>query len=211
MTQTYKTSDGWQGCPGGDGMMARARNKIERIGEWGQSLIETALLLPILLLLVFNAINFGYFFFVALNLAAAPRMGVQHSIIGGATPAQLDLPPAGPTSNATSVSYLTYQDIRGVLPDWVNARVQICTLTLGTSGSGNSLRSNCTAFGSGTETYTPDADPEAPLFVLHRVDVVYQVTPLIPAFELPTPAGPIPLSLVPELRFHRQVSMRAMN
>ena len=62
----------------------------------GQSLIETALLLPILLLLAFNAINFGYFFFVAVNLAAAPRTGVQLSIIGEATPVNIPLSPAGP-------------------------------------------------------------------------------------------------------------------
>jgi hypothetical protein len=210
MTQTHRTSDGWQGCPGDDGMMVRARNRIEVIGEWGQSLLETALLLPILLLLVFNAINFGYFFFVAVNLAAAPRMGVQYSIVGAATPSQLELPPAGPPSSNTSVSYLTYQDIKGVLPGWANARVQVCSTTLGLSGTGSSQKANCAQYGSGTETFTPASDPEAPFFVLHRVDVVYEVDPLIPPFELPTPGGSIPLSLVPQLRFHRQVSMRAM-
>ena len=57
--------------------------------ESGQSLIETALILPLLLLLAFNAINFGYFFFVALNITSAPRSGVQYAILGGASPQQL--------------------------------------------------------------------------------------------------------------------------
>jgi len=181
-----------------------------RYSERGQSLIETALLLPILLLLAFNAINFGYFFFVAVNLAAAPRTGVQYSILGEQTPAQLQLPPAGPTSSQVSVSYLTYQDIRNVLPGSPNARVQICSKVLGMNGSGAAMKANCVQFGPGAETYTPAADPEAPFLILHRVDVVYTLQPIIPAFQLPTPAGPISLALLPTLRIHRQVSMRAM-
>ncbi|MBI4166062.1 MAG: hypothetical protein HY508_10060 [Acidobacteria bacterium] len=173
-------------------------------------MIETALLLPILLLLAFNAINFGYFFFVAINLAVAPRTGVQFSIIGEATPVNIPLPPAGPSTSQVSVSYLTYQDMLGVLSGSANARVQVCSKALGLNGTLTSTRANCVQFGPGSETYTPEADPEAPNFILNRVDVVYQVQPIIPSFELPTPAGPIPLTLVPSLRFHRQVSMRAM-
>lgn len=184
----------------------------------GQSMIETALLLPILLLLAFNAINFGYFFFVVLNVTAAPRSGVQYSILGTATPLNTELPIVGPETDQTSVSYLTYQDMRGVLPGYSSARLQVCSKKLGTSGSGVNRRTNCATFGSGTETYTPAPDPETPTspnqsprFLLNRVDVVYQVTPIIPQFELPTPAGPIPLTLLPNLRIHRQVSMRAMD
>src|SRR5207244_13548584 len=44
--------------------------------ESAQSMTETALLLPILLVLALNTINFGYFFFVAVNLALAPRQGL---------------------------------------------------------------------------------------------------------------------------------------
>ena len=176
----------------------------------GQSMIETALLLPILLLLAFNAINFGYFFFAAINLAAAPRTGVQYSIIGEATPVNIPLPPVGPSTSQVSVSYLTYQDMLGVLSGSANARVQVCSKALGMNGTLAATRANCVQFGPGSETYTPAADPEAPNFILNRVDVVYQVVPIIPSFQLPTPAGPIPLTIVPNLRFHRQVSMRAM-
>lgn len=181
----------------------------------GQSLIETALVLPVLLWLAFNAVNFGYFFFVAVNLAATPRTGVQYSILGSSTPKALTLPDAGPADAQASVSYLTYQDMKNVLPGSANARVQVCSARLGTTeaipGDPTSQIANCVQFGTGTETYTPAADPEAPLFVLHRVDVVYEVTPLIPAFSINTPGGPIDLSLLPTLRFHRQISMRAMN
>ena len=53
----------------------------------GQAMIETAIVLPILLALAFNVINFGYFLLMAVNLAAAPRSGALYSIIGAATPA----------------------------------------------------------------------------------------------------------------------------
>jgi hypothetical protein len=197
-------------------MLSRAKRMIStrlprlRRSERGQSMIETALLLPILLLLAFNAINFGYFFFVAVNMAVAPRTGVQFSILGEQTPVNIPLPPVGPPSSQVSVSYLTYQDIRNVLPGSAGARVQVCSRTLGMNGSGASLKANCVQYGPGSETYTPAADPEAPFFVLHRVDVVYTLQPLIAPFQLPTPAGPISLTLMPTLRFHRQVSMRAM-
>ncbi len=180
--------------------------------EAGQSLIETALLLPILLLLAFNAINFGYFFYVALNLTSAPRSGVQYAILGYATPGQLVNPPAGPSNNQASVSYLTYQDIRGVLPNSAGALVQVCSSTVGVTNPGTvNQTSACTTFGTGPAPSGPAVDPEAPMFILARVDVVYTLQPLIPAFELPTPAGPISLTLLPSLSMHRQVSMREMN
>src|SRR5258708_34830608 len=51
-------------------------------GQSGQSLMETALILPFLMMLAFEAINFGYFFFTAVNIAASPRQGVEYSIQG---------------------------------------------------------------------------------------------------------------------------------
>lgn len=188
----------------------------------GQSMVETALLIPLLLLIILNAVNFGYFFLVALNLAAAPRSGVEYSILGYATPGTLNLPSPGPPTTATSVSYLTYQDMTGALYQPSSATVQVCSKILGVSNAGLTTQTaNCvTCSGStcgspGTGSPVPDADPESPLFVLHRVDVTYTFTPLIPG----TPFG---LTLLPSsicssaggkitCTFHRQVSMRAMD
>ncbi|MFB3920871.1 MAG: TadE/TadG family type IV pilus assembly protein [Terriglobia bacterium] len=177
--------------------------------ERGQSLIETALILPILLLLTFNAINFGYFFFVAVNLTSAPRSGVQYAILGFQTPQSLDLPPPGPATSTTSISFVTYEDMRGVLTGSSSATVQVCSSKVGPVGVGGTTA--CVKYPSGSPSYTPAPDPEAPLFRLARVDVVYQLTPIIPSFVLPTPAGPISLALLPTLNMHRQVSMREMN
>ncbi len=44
-------------------------------GQEGQSLLETAFSIPLLLGLAFNLINLGYFWFMVLALSAAPRQG----------------------------------------------------------------------------------------------------------------------------------------
>lgn len=187
----------------------------------GQSLVEIALILPILLMIVLNAVNFGYFFLVAVNLAAAPRSGVEYSIIGSAAPAGTGLPAEVGTANTTA-SFLTYRDITGALNAASNASVQVCSKVLGTSGSGSSLIAKCKSCTSssscsapGTGSPTPSADPEAPTFILNRVDVAYSFSPLIPG----TPFGVV---LLPSsactssagtitCTFRRQVSMRAMD
>ncbi|MBI1982899.1 MAG: pilus assembly protein, partial [Acidobacteria bacterium] len=159
----------------------RRRSILSRLSrEAGQSLIETALTLPILLLLAFNAINFGYFFFVALNLTSAPRSGVQYAILGPSTPQQLQYPPPGPANSVGSVSYLTYQDMRGVLPSSSSALVQVCSSQVGIVNPGTvNQKSACTTFGTGTAPPGPQTDPEAPAFLLSKVDVVYTLQPLI--------------------------------
>lgn len=184
-------------------------------------MLETALLLPLLLLLILNAVNFGYFILVALNLAAAPRSGGQYSVLGFATPAALLLPSPGPPGTTTSVSYLTYQDMTGALYQPTGASIQVCTKVLGLAGSGASQTAKCSTCTSsscgtaGTGSPVPNADPEAPTFVLHRVDVTYTFRPLIPG----TPFG---IALLPSsicassggtvtCTFHRQISMRSMD
>jgi len=179
----------------------------------GQSLVETAIMVPLLLMFILNAINFGYFFFVAVNLAAAPRSGVEYSILGFATPGYLSLPAPGGTNTTTSVSYLTLNDMTGALANGGNAKVQVCTSYSGVSGSGSSQTSNCTQYNS-SPTYEPAPDPEAPNFVLNRVDVTYQFTPLIPGtpFNIVLLASPIcSTTSGVTCTFHRQASMRVMN
>lgn len=144
-------------------MRARFLSRAWRV-ESGQSLIETALLLPVLLLLAFNAINFGYFFFVAVNLAAAPRSGVQYAILGFNTPQSLELPPPGPAASSTSISFVTYEDMRGVLSGSSSATVQVCSTKVGPMvGTGSSTTTACVKYPSGSPSYTPAPDPEAPL------------------------------------------------
>lgn len=193
-------------------------NPRRAFSESGQSMLETAFLLPLLLILALNAINLGYFFFVAVNLAAAPRQGVEYSIQGFATPATLELAKAGPActgaGSGASVSTLTYHDMIGVLPAPATpcpniASVQVCTKVLGLNNPGTaSQTAQCSSYGPATSFPAPAPDPESPFFVLHRVDVKYTVPPLIAAGPSDNPLN---LVLMPTLTFHRQVSMRAMD
>jgi hypothetical protein len=187
----------------------------------GQALVEAALVLPLIMLLVLNIVNFGYFFVVALNLAASPRSGVEYSILGFSTPGALSLPSAGPPSTITSISYLSQQDLTGALGSPTGATIQVCSFTVGVSGTGSSQTTKCvsctgsTCGTAGTGSPAPASDPEAPTFVLNRVDVDYSFSPPIPG----TPFGLalLPLSVCSSsggtvtCRFHRQVSMREMN
>jgi hypothetical protein len=184
----------------------------------GQALIETALMLPLLMLLLLNVVNFGYFFVFALNMAASPRSGVEYSILGFQTPASLSLPAAGPPSATGSVSYLSQQDLTGALSGPTGGNIQVCSSTVGVSNAGAArcvtcTGSTCGAAGAGSPA--PATDPEYPDFVLNRVDVEYRFSP-------PIPGSPFGLALLPlsvcsqssgtvTCTFHRQVSMREMN
>lgn len=187
----------------------------------GQALVETALILPFLLLVLLNAINFGYFYLVALDLTASSRSAALYGMIGSATPAGTALPAATGTATNT-VSYLAYQDLTGSLFNPGAATVQVCSAQLGLNGTGSTQTAYCETCTSSTSCGTtpvagspvPDSDPEAPTFVLNRVDVVYAFSPIIPG----TPFG---LALLPlsacsssagtvTCTFRRQMSMRAM-
>ena len=171
----------------------------------GQAMIETAIILPVLLAIAFNVVNFGYFLLMAVNLAAAPRSGALYSIIGAATPASASLP------STTSVNTLTIGDLTGAFHDASTVKVQVCSSAKGTDTTSPFL-TQCDQFNSFTAS-TPAADPEPGSFVLNQVDVIYSFPPLINsrAFNVillnycPVSGGTVTCNL------HRKVLMRAMN
>lgn len=164
----------------------------------GQSLIEAAFLLPFLLTLTFNAINIGYFFWAYLNMATAPRQGVQYSIQGTSSFLQGDLP------SADVVKTLVYADLTGAIPSSANTPQRVCTLANGVDNPGTANQTPvCTTYGTAGGSFSDvQPDPEAPLLVLNRVDIQYTVTPPIPGFLAN-------LVFPPSLTFHRYVYMRA--
>ena len=162
----------------------------------GQSLLETAVAMPLLLGIAFNLINLGYFWFVVLSLAAAPRQGVQYSAQGGASLATASAP------SATAVSNLVFDNMTNAVhgASTANTGVRVCMGTNPATGV-----ANCTPFGDMSISFSAVAgDPEAPVFALNRVDVGYRVTPVIPgtAFNVVLPTTPI--------IFRRHVSMRSL-
>ena len=173
------------------------RNLIRRQRhDEGQSLLETAVAMPLLLGIAFNLINLGYFWFVVLSLAAAPRQGVQYSAQGGASITTAAVP------SASDVSTLVFDNMtNGVHGSTnLNTGVRVCSSSVGVDPAGTAL---CSSFGKAFTFSAVPIDPEAPVFVLHRVDVGYTVTPVIPgtAFNVVLPAN---------MDFHRQVSMRSL-
>jgi hypothetical protein len=183
---------------------------MKRTSDSGQALLETALVMPLLIFIVLNALNFGYCFVVALNISAAPRSGVLYSIMGFSTPGTLTLPSAGPSGTQSSVSYLTYQDLTGGLSNPQGASVEVCSTVVGIQAPGTS---KCSSFGSASFPTQP-ADPEPSNFYLHQVYIAYSFSPLIPGqpfgLLLPTPSCTTAGNNT-TCTFYRQVSMRVMN
>lgn len=166
----------------------------------GQSLVEIALMMPVLILLMAYAVDFSYFFLAAANITSAARNAAQYSILGYEGPAQTAEPVAGPVSTVSSVAALAMDDISRLIASSTTTRVQVCSKIIGVTGN----LANCSAYGPAGTTYTVTADPEAPRFVLQRVDVTYTVQP-------PVPMSVFGHSLLPSMQFHRQVSMRSMD
>jgi TadE-like protein len=195
----------------------------------GQSMIETVLLMPLLLLVLLNAVNFAYYFLNLINLTSSQRSGVEYAIMGGATPAATSLPKTGPSTAPLSVSYDTYQDmIGGMYAPTTRGALQVCSPSAGggvlVNPGTTSERASCDTFGTAPTGFTwttPHSDPElnagntAPAFVLSRLDVAYRFTPLIPGevFNIALFLAPSCTSVNGNVSctFHRFAEMRTMN
>ena len=115
-------------------------------GSSGQALVETALILPFLLFIVLNAVNFAYFFLMAVNITGASRSSGIYSVMGNATPASTAIPKPGPPSTAcpattatTTVSDLALQDLCGAVfsPSTTNTGIQVCSSSVGILNPGS--------------------------------------------------------------------------
>lgn len=165
--------------------------------EEGQSLLETAVAMPLLLSIAFNIINLSYCWFMVLALSAAPRQAVEFSTQGGQALSTTSAPTAG------MVSQVAYDNmtnaVRGATT--ANTAVRVCSTSVGVDAATGI--SNCSSFGPAFSFPANSADPEAPVFVLNRVDVEYTVTPPIPGtiFNVVLPTN---------LNFQRHVSMRSL-
>ncbi len=172
----------------------------------GSSMIETALVLPILVLMLCFGIDVGYFFIVAANLVSSSRNAVLYSGQGFLAPQQ-QLPSTGTSGSlvdTTGVAGLAGGDLSGLANMATKTTIQVCSKKLGVTQTSNGYITNCSTFPSGGLNFTPDQDPASNYGALtQRVDVVYTVSPPIPidffAFTMP------PLTV------HWQAEMRALD
>src|SRR6266478_2497532 len=145
--------------------MSGRKNAMAR-GQSGQSLVEVVAMMPIMLLLLGNTLNFGYFFIHALNLQSAPRTAAEYSVMGSATPSVSALPPATsdvscPASNPNcSVSDLLYQDLLSFTGATTNGAVQVCSQSNGLTGSGAKTLCTNTSTPGSFSWPAMDQDPE---------------------------------------------------
>ena len=200
--------------------MRRLISSLKR-SQSGQALVESALILPLLITVVFNAANLGVFFLVALNVAGSPRTSATYAVMGYSTPSSpANVPAVIPATTATSVANLAYEDMRGALASYTTSSVQVCSQIVGLTNIGTATqRANCRTCTGSTDgtcttflnTYTPLSDPESPAFVLHSVDVTYTFTPLFPGTAFTVALLPTTLCAGGTCKFHRQASFRSMN
>jgi Flp pilus assembly protein TadG len=189
----------------------------EGTGRSGQALIESAIIIPFVLTVIFNAVNYGYFFYVAQNMSAAVRSGALYSMLGGSSTYGGPYASAGTSAtDINGVANLVYQDMQGALPGAAaNASVRVCSPSVGTTVTGTVTTTTCSAVFGPSVTFPPvDPDPENPNFLLNRVDVAYAFSPLIPGAPFSAVLLFIPnCSLVSgsvSCTFKSHVSMRAM-
>jgi hypothetical protein len=86
-------------------------------GSHGSSLIETALVMPILILILCFAIDIGYFFIVAANLVSSSRNAVLYSGQGFVSPTQQQLlspGTSGSLADTAGVAGLAGGDLSGL-------------------------------------------------------------------------------------------------
>ncbi len=165
------------------------------------------MVMPILVLMLCFAIDTGYFFIVAANLASSARNAVLYSGQGSAAPGQQQLPSAGTAgslADTAGVAGLAGGDLSGLANLATQAYVQVCSKKIGVTHTSNGYITNCNTYPSGSLAYTPDQDPESSNGMLtQRVDVVYTVSP------------PIPVSFftftMPGLTLHWQAEMRGID
>jgi len=154
----------------------------------GQALVEFALVLPMMFLLIVNAVNFGAFLFAWITVANGARAGAQYMAQGRATVGT-------PTpATAAQITSLITRDIASLL-NRASLTVRVCKNNNGVIAC------------SGPGAYLPPADPEATKYVLASVDVTYAYQPLLPLWDFP--ALGIHATL-PATTIHRQASMRML-
>ena len=161
----------------------------------GQALIEYLLVLPMILLLLVNVVNFGGFFYAFITVANAARAGADFAIMGGATVASGHI--AAPS--ASDITAVITAEIAS-LPNNPSLSVNVCQKN---NLAFKTLSGSCSSFQSDANA----TDPEPTNFVVTGIDVTYTYQPFIPLFSFPNLHINATL---PATTIHRRALMRSM-
>jgi Flp pilus assembly protein TadG len=174
------------------GVQTAAATRRRMFASNGQGLIEFALILPLILLLVVNVVNFGSFLYTWIEISNAARAGSQYMVLGGAS--------VGYPRNAAAsqITTLVQNDLGAVIGG--STTVRECTNNNGTyhpvsAGTGSCAAGNTDGF----------SDPEPTRYVLATVDATYTWQPPIPLWEFP---GLGIHATLPAQTIHRTAVMR---
>jgi Flp pilus assembly protein TadG len=188
------------GASNGNGHFATAgRKAISRFLQQirngrGQSLVEFVLILPVVLILIVNVVNFGAFFYAWITVSNAARAGADFAILSGASAGSL----ATSTANPALITQLITNDILS-LPNRASLVVNICQNDVGATPAVTTLAGTCSGIPS---------DPEPTNYVLLTVDVTYIYQPLIRAgFQF---SGLNVFATIPSTTIHRRAVMREL-
>src|SRR5579864_3388225 len=173
-------------------MMSKSNQNSNR-NIRGQSLVETVLMMPLMVGIVLNAMNVGYFLFVTINLTGATRTAAEFAMVGPNSPQATAYPPACSSCSGSGpdVATVLYNDLTGAVANATSASITICSPSVVVSGTGTTKGyANCvtctksTSCGSASagSSSSSDLDPESSTmgYVLTKVQVKYQFKPLIP-------------------------------
>jgi hypothetical protein len=163
------------------------------ISDRATALIETAITLPVLLLLMLNGVNFGLYIFGWVTMSNAARAAVEYQAYNGVAVGV----PSGPAFSDISSLFTT--DVSS-LPNKASAKLRVCS---NTNGSISCSTWNGPLAGS----YSAPADPQPSQYTIYYADVEYTYQPLFSAFNFPS----LQISLtIPPTTIHQQAAMRSM-
>ncbi len=139
----------------------------KKTAQAGESLVEFALLLPMLMFLVINVVNWGTYIYAWIAVTSASRTAAEYAVLDGAAA-------GNPTAaTATQITNIVKADIASLLNGAAPTTLNVCQNYNGTI---TTVLGTCTGV---------PADPIAASYVLTTVDVVYTYNPPIPLFKFP--------------------------
>lgn len=196
----------------------------------GQALIEAALVLPLLLILIANVVNFAGLYYAFVEVGNATRAAGDYTIMGtiaysgtdasGASAPQLHAPSDNGLAGAQLVANMLATDMSS-LPNATSIAVRVCELNPSNAAISNATCNICNngssgmtcAAGSGSFTVNPSPDSstgEGGSYTLTWVDVSYTFTPFVP-LSLQFPGLGLAVTLPSNLVVHRQSVYRVLN